>query len=289
MSSDGRRGAGARSTAVAAGDLRVEESGSPGAPAVVFLHGVGNSGGMWVDHMACLSSFHCLAPDLPGFGLSNHLPWESMARTADLVAELIRARVPVGRAHLVGLSMGGGVAHTLLARHPGLLDRVLIESAGVLPLWGTPLFNAAIAAFTPFLHTRLVVGGIARAFQMDEKAKDDLRAASPAAFRRGLTQANRIRLTREEAAAPCPTLLVAGEKDIRVVRASNAALAHVLPAAEAWYMPGLGHGWVGRAPEVHRRMVEAWIIGSPLPEELKPETTPWPRATVDHLIGRAPD
>ena len=32
--------------------------------------------------------------------------------TADLVAELIETRVPAGRAHVVGLSWGGGVTHT---------------------------------------------------------------------------------------------------------------------------------------------------------------------------------
>lgn len=41
--------------------------------------------------------------------------------TADLVAELIATRVPARRAHVVGLSWGGGLAHTLVARYaPGL-------------------------------------------------------------------------------------------------------------------------------------------------------------------------
>jgi pimeloyl-ACP methyl ester carboxylesterase len=50
----------------ASGSLYVGESGTPRSPAIVFLHGVGNSGGMWAKHMAGLGGYHCLAPRSPG-------------------------------------------------------------------------------------------------------------------------------------------------------------------------------------------------------------------------------
>jgi pimeloyl-ACP methyl ester carboxylesterase len=94
-------------------DLFVHESGTPGSPAVVFVHGGGPSAAMWRDHMDRLAGqFHCLAPDLPGFGRSNRLAPISLEQTADLIAELIAARVPARRAHVVGLSYGGSVAAT---------------------------------------------------------------------------------------------------------------------------------------------------------------------------------
>jgi pimeloyl-ACP methyl ester carboxylesterase len=46
--------------------MYVHESGTPGSPVVVFLHGAGGSGRMWHDHMATLAGFHRPAPDLPG-------------------------------------------------------------------------------------------------------------------------------------------------------------------------------------------------------------------------------
>lgn len=191
------------------GRLYVHQSGTPGSPAIVFLHGVGNSGGMWAQHMAGLASYHCLAPDLPGFGRSNRLPWRSRIDTADEVAKLIETSVPSGQAHVVGLSLGGSVAHSLLARRPDLLDRVVIDGCGVLPWWGTRLIKLGVAAASPFLHTTPVIGTIARAWRMDEASKADLRAASPRAFRRGFANANDTRISREEISAVCPTLLVA--------------------------------------------------------------------------------
>ena len=38
--------------------MYVHESGTPGSPAVVFLHGAGASGRMWREHQAKLAGFH---------------------------------------------------------------------------------------------------------------------------------------------------------------------------------------------------------------------------------------
>jgi pimeloyl-ACP methyl ester carboxylesterase len=112
----------------------VEESGTPRAPAVVFIHGGGPSGAMWRDHLEQLATeFDCHAPDFPRFGRSDRLSPISLSRTADLVAELIEARVPSSRAHVVGLSSGGSVVFALLDRHPEVLDRVVVDGACVLP------------------------------------------------------------------------------------------------------------------------------------------------------------
>ncbi len=62
------------------GGMYVRESGSPGSPAILFIHGAGQSGREWRDHMARLRGFHCLAPDLPGHGRSNRLPLPSRER-----------------------------------------------------------------------------------------------------------------------------------------------------------------------------------------------------------------
>jgi pimeloyl-ACP methyl ester carboxylesterase len=265
--------------------MHVRESGSPSFPALVFLHGVGNSGAMWATHMARLEGFHCLAPDLPGFGLSNKQPWTSRNDVTDRVAELIRGRVPERRAHVVGLSLGGSIAHTLLARHPEVVDRMVIDGCGALPWWGTPLIKAAVAALSPFLHTSPVVGVMGNAFGLDEDTRADMRAAEPRAFRKGFADANDTRISRDEVMAVCPTLLVAGENETKPpVRASNAALAELMPNAQARYVPGHGHGWLGQVPELHVRMVDAWINELELPSELLAETTPWDRPSVSRLI-----
>jgi pimeloyl-ACP methyl ester carboxylesterase len=261
--------------------MHVHESGPPGSPAVVFLHGAGASGRMWREHSARLSGFHCLAPDLPGFGRSNHLACLSRPVTADLVAGLIAKSVPARRAHVVGLSWGGGITHTLLDRHPELVDRAVIDGAGVLTWWGGGLILAGVTVVSPFLHTRPVTALFGGMIGMDEVGRADLRASSRRAFRRAFVEGFKSGVSRVEIRASSPTLLVAGEKET-AVRPSNAALASLMPHAVARFAPGLPHGWIARETELHIRMVEAWLTGQELPSQLKPER-PSP-AAVERLL-----
>ena len=264
--------------------MYVDESGTPGSPAVVFLHGSGASGRMWRAHTARLAGrFHCLAPDLPGFGRSNQLASASLIESADLIAELVHTRVPARRAHVVGLSWGGGVAHALLARHPELVDRVVIDDAGVLvgSWWGGRLIPLGVTAVSPFLHTRPVTALFSAIIGMDEVGEADLRASSRRAFRRAFTEGFKTPPFRIAIDAPCPTLLVAGEKET-AIRSSNAALAALMPHAAAMFVPGLRHGWLARRTQLHARMVEAWLTGQELPSELVPEP-PSPLA-ADQLL-----
>ncbi|HET6745743.1 MAG TPA: alpha/beta fold hydrolase [Candidatus Limnocylindria bacterium] len=237
----------------------VRESGEPGAPAVVLLHGAGLSGGMWRDHMARLSAFHCLAPDFPGCGMSNRLQWTSSADAADYIANLIATRIPAGHAHVVGISLGGAVAHTLLAHHARVLDRVIIDGAGILPWWGNGPYLLFIAAIAPFLHTSAVIGALSRSVGgIPEPDQAEFKRASRLAFLKSLADARGTRATRTEIRAARPTLLVAGEKET-AVRRSNAALAAVMPRAVARYVAGFGHGWLGTRMKLHLDMVEAWL------------------------------
>jgi pimeloyl-ACP methyl ester carboxylesterase len=266
-------------------DVYVHESGKPGSPAVVFVHGGGPDARMWHVHLDRLAGrLHCLAPDLPGFGRSNHLPPLSLRETADLIAQLIEARVSARRAHVVGLSYGGSVVFAMLERHPDRVDRAVIDGAAVLPLWGgwgDRFVQLGTTAISPIVNTRSVAALLSLVGLRELGI--ELSSASPRAFRRSYKEGFTAAASRAELDAQCPTLLVAGEKEA-TVRASNAALAGLMPHAIARFVPGLGHAWFGWRPDLHVRMVEAWLTGEGLPEELKTEP-PSPSA-VDRVLRR---
>jgi pimeloyl-ACP methyl ester carboxylesterase len=253
-------------------DVYVHESGRPEAPTVVFIHGGGPDARMWHVHLDRLARrFHCLAPDLPGFGRSNHLAPLSLPETADLVAELITARVPSGRAHVVGISYGGAVVLSMLERRPGNVDRAVIDGAATLEVWGgfgDRLVQLGTTAISPIIHTRPVAALLSLVGLRELGI--ELRSASSRAFRRAYVEGFTAPASREALEASCPTLLVAGEEET-TVRASNAALAELMPEAIARFVPGHGHAWFAWRPDLHVRMVEAWLTGEALPEELKTE------------------
>ncbi len=269
------------------GEVHVYESGDRVSSTVVFVHGGGPSGRMWQRHLDQLAgTLHCLAPDLPGFGRSSRLPSISLAETADLVAQLIQARVPTGRAHVVGLSYGGSVVLALLDRHPDRIDRAVVDGSGVLASWVDPLVVLGAEVVSSIAGTRPVAAILGRIGLRGLGLA--LRGASPAAMRRAFREGYTAPVARTQLEADCPTLFVAGEHE-RTVRASNAAFAALMPHAIARYVPGRGHAWFAWRPELHVRMVEAWLSGQALPAGLEPEpASPAAVERVLRLLDAAP-
>ncbi len=203
------------------------------------------------------------------------MPWVSRADTATRVSRLIET-LPGDRAHVVGLSLGGSIAFELLARRPDLLDHVIIDGCAALPSPLVPPMKAGVRLVAPFIHTRLLGRLIAKGIGVTgEDAVDLLDQFShvdPGSFGRAFSDAQDVRVSEALIQAENPTLLVAGEKELAHVRRSNRQLAASMPHAEGRMMPGAGHGWLGRAAEVHIAMVRAWIEDGSLPLELVPET-----------------
>jgi 3-oxoadipate enol-lactonase len=96
-------------------------------PAVILVHGVTLDGRMWADQMSAFAEhYRVLVPDLRGFGRSQAIDTPH-PQAAD-VAELLRV-LGIARTHVVGLSMGGGVAiDRLLAEPEQVTSLVLVDS-----------------------------------------------------------------------------------------------------------------------------------------------------------------
>jgi pimeloyl-ACP methyl ester carboxylesterase len=117
-----------------------------------------------------------IAPDLPGFGASEKpdpqryaYGWDAFA---DSIADLV-AGLGLGRVHVCGHGMGGGVALALAARHPALVhklvlvdalvyasDEQLLDRVGRVPLLGGLLWRQVMghALFRAYVEAS-VYGG----------------------------------------------------------------------------------------------------------------------------------
>jgi pimeloyl-ACP methyl ester carboxylesterase len=114
--------------------VRVAESGSPDAPAVLLVHGWGASIYMWRDWFAPLaaSGYRVVALDLPGHGLSDKPAEEGCYRLESLVATVreVIALAGLRRPHVVAQSMGGTIALDLaVSGDPALGRLVLVNPA----------------------------------------------------------------------------------------------------------------------------------------------------------------
>jgi pimeloyl-ACP methyl ester carboxylesterase len=103
-------------------------------PAVLLLHGFGDTGDMWEPLAAALAADHTvIVPDLRGMGLSSH-PEGGYRKTAEAeeMAHLLDL-LKVGKFQLVTHDIGNMVGYALAAQHP---DRVTRWVAMDAPLPG---------------------------------------------------------------------------------------------------------------------------------------------------------
>jgi pimeloyl-ACP methyl ester carboxylesterase len=101
-------------------------------PAVVLLHGFGDTGDMWAPLAANLARDHTvIVPDLRGFGLSARPPggYDKMTQGAD-IAGLLDA-LSVARADVVAHDIGNMVAFAFAARYPDRVSRLVLMDAPI--------------------------------------------------------------------------------------------------------------------------------------------------------------
>jgi pimeloyl-ACP methyl ester carboxylesterase len=113
----------------------VLRSGPGGAPALVLVHGNVSSARFFAETMAELGgSWHCIAADLRGFGRSERAPIDARRGLRDFADDLHALLAETGlvrrgqRVHLLGWSLGAGVAMQYAMDHPGAVASIVLES-----------------------------------------------------------------------------------------------------------------------------------------------------------------
>ena len=222
--------------------LHVHRSGA-GAP-VVLLHGWGTTGGSFQGVCAALSGSHeCLAPDLPGFGLSDPPPvaWSS-EEYAVAIRDWLR-EAGLTRPVLVGHSFGGKVALRLAAE--GLASRVVLFGSAGIPPRRPPAYYAKVYTFkTLKLLARIpgfrpLFGDVAERLRR-RTGSADYRAA------RGVMRDSLVRAVNEDIRpllprVACPTLLVWGRNDTATPMSDGETMKALLPDAGLIVVENAGH------------------------------------------------
>ncbi|MFC4009797.1 alpha/beta fold hydrolase [Nonomuraea purpurea] len=107
--------------------LVYREEGDPAAPPLLLLHGRTANHNDWngiTRHFA--ARHHVVVPDLRGHGASDRPGVYPLPAMAEDVAGLLD-HLGADRATLIGHSLGGAVAYHLAMRHPGRVERLVLE------------------------------------------------------------------------------------------------------------------------------------------------------------------
>ncbi len=241
-------------------------------PPLVLLHGyVGDRRG-WGAQMEALSDdFTVVAWDAPGYGGSTDPPEDfPLSDVADCLAAFIGA-LGFERAHVLGVSFGGGLALELYRRHPELAETLVLASA--------------YAGWAGSLPPELVEERLTQALRLADLAPDELVAeliptmlseSAPAelveefaASMREFHPAGLRAYARAFAAADLrdvlprvavPTLLLYGDRDLRAPRNVAEDIHAGIAGSKLVMIPGAGHACNIDAPERFNAEVRAFLM-----------------------------
>ncbi|MCF6467817.1 alpha/beta hydrolase [Nonomuraea sp. MG754425] len=249
-----------RATTVAnlpAGPVEYRLEGEGPATVVVFHGGHMRAGLALGEEVFADAGFAVLAPSRPGYGRTPPATGSTAAGFADTIAELCRALGIERVAAVVGVSAGGRTALTMAARHPHLVERVILQSAvGFLPwpdrrtlLGGRVVFDPRVEGGTwaairsliraaPSLGLRLLVRDLSvlPARQVVAGLSGEERAALAGLFRlmrsgRGFV-ADLLPVPDCAARVGQPALVIATRHDRSVPFAHAESLVAAMPDAE---------------------------------------------------------
>jgi pimeloyl-ACP methyl ester carboxylesterase len=165
MADDGHTPATTRAVRVGSASINVTEWGA--GPPVLLLHGNPDSGVMWDGVARRLGGrFHCIAPDLPGFGRSEvpegYAP--SLDGMAAFVEEFLNAAGVPRPLDLVAHDFGGPFAFAWAVKHPDAVRRIVAMNTVFFSdytwhfwarVWRTPVLGEiAMAAMNKYGFTQ---------------------------------------------------------------------------------------------------------------------------------------
>ncbi|MFD6076675.1 alpha/beta fold hydrolase [Streptomyces hydrogenans] len=264
--------------------LWAEEHGDPGRPPLLLVMGAQAPGLNWPDELvALLAARHrVIRYDHRDTGRStwafDEKPYPLSRLAEDAVAVL--DAFGVGRAHVVGMSLGGLLTQLLVADHPDrLLSATVIGTAALstapyvrpdgsrvpaaelpgpaehlLEFWSRPEEDRDLEAELDHrvAHWRALAGD-ALPFDADWFRAQERRIVAHTGHHRPPTaharaDASGLLRTEELAAARVPTLVISAPAEPVAPPPHAEHLAQVIPGARLAVVPGMGHAL---PPEVH--------------------------------------
>lgn len=228
----------------------VTDVGRPDDPAVVLVHGIGVSERYYRGLTRELATDRrVLVPDLPGFGRSPRparVP--AVGDLADVVLAVLRHR-GIGRATLVGHSMGAQVVAEAMLRAPDVVERVVLIGAVVDPAAPSVLRQAA----------RLAQDGLHEPLRVNAVVASDYLRTGPSWYSAVLPHMFAYDTADAVSRLPGPALVVRGERDPVSSRAWARRLGSLAPRAEVREVPRAGHV----AMASHAPLLARWVREDP--------------------------
>lgn len=247
-------------------------------PAVVLLHGFPLGRAMWKDQVNGVGSiYRVIAPDLRGHGDSPAPEGDyTIDEMADDVVELLDTLSLDTPVVLGGLSMGGYVALSILARYPERVRALMLMdtraqadppevAAGRRDLMRKVLAAGDASPAVESLMPRLFAKSTLETRPERVTPLRELMGRNTARGIAGALQAMAVRPDRRDilGSIRVPTLVMVGEDDAITPLSEAQAMADAIPGARVEVIPGAGHLAPCENPAVANAAILRFLDGLP--------------------------
>jgi len=250
--------------------VHVVERGSTG-PRLLLTHGYSSHALAWRAVMNRLDGrFRMAAVDMPGFGWSSRFPTRPLTGEAyaERLARLLDA-LAWPRAHVAGLSWGGGLAQRLAAAHPQRVDR-LVLIASVDPGRTLRLGTVGLRLAIRFPRmARLVVaralrmaarGGGVSARELARGYVDPLQLPGTGAFLARFVAEHGTSGHLDLSRIAAPTLVIGPLADRVIDPAITRSVAERIRGARYTGIPGARHTVAFEAPDLVAYLIADFLV-----------------------------
>jgi 3-oxoadipate enol-lactonase len=254
--------------------IAYHEEGPPGAPVVLFGHGLLFGGWMFRPQIAALRDrYRCITLDWRGQGETPAAAggYDMDTLASDAVALI--DRLGIAPVHWVGLSMGGFIGQRVAARHPHLVRSLtLLDTSAAAEDRHAAREYKLLAGFQRLLGVKPLLNKVkpllfGPAFLEDPASRPiieewvrRLTRTNRSALRQAvLGVADRAPVEPEIAGITVPTLVVTGADDRATPPDQARRIAALIPGAELHIIPDCGHTSTLERPSTITELLDAFL------------------------------
>lgn len=212
--------------------------------------------------------YRMFAREYTVYAFSRRAPLPLGSTTRDMAKDVEHAMqiLEIGRADILGVSMGGMIAQHLAIDHPEKVGKLILAVTAAGP---NPMLKESVEEWIDLAkrgdHTAFMRSNLRRIYSENYCRKNSWmapvvgRLTKPKTYDRFYVQAEAC-LTHDArpglSSIQAPTLVVGGEKDLALGGDASRELAAAIPGAKLRMYSQWGHGLYEEAPEFNREVLE---------------------------------
>ena len=262
---------------LAGNQIRYLESGSLQKPSLVLLHAWPATADMYRPIIRNLSSsFHILAPDFPGFGLSHSTGESSYASYTKFISNFL-INQNLSRVYLCGSSMGAAIALNFTHQHPDKVKKMVIHAPPInLGIYHQQLYPLLArltkhsSLTTPIIN--ILKGHPCRvyfylrdrkyhlSFSLVDQIYSTAKHSSPNSIMSLLAEFVTKDITDLAESISVPTRLLIGQNDHQVLQSDAQKICHLNKNFSLLSIPEVNHRFSICAPHRFAQAVSKFIL-----------------------------